>query len=132
METLGVDVYWKRLEAGFNELEVDLESVSDRTTKIGAITVDVDQDAISDLVWAAMIENSYALFIALLLSIPVAYILAMSLVRPLRGIMDDLKRFESGNYSLNSSERKYRDEYEMLSNALVRAGTSIIKKTILF
>lgn len=129
MEKLSVDVYWKKLAAEFSELDTDLESVADRKEKIGEISVDVDQDAISELVWSAMIEKSYALFIALILSMPVAYILVMSLVRPLRGIMEDLKRFESGDYSLEIPESKYRDEYAMLSAALGRAGASIMKKT---
>lgn len=130
MKNLMADVYWVKLAAEFNDIDNDLESVADRKEKIGQLSVDIDQDAISELVWSAMIEKSYALCIAVLLSIPVAYILVMSLVRPLRGIMDDLKRFESGDYSLEVPESSnYRDEYAMLSTALGRAGASIMKKT---
>lgn len=126
---LEVDIVWKKLAAQFGELDLDSESVSDSSQVIGKIIVEVDEGEISGLVWSAMMEKSYALLIAVLLSIPIVYVLAMSLVRPLRGIMDDLKRFENGEFSHKRIKGKYRDEYASLSRALEKAGESILKKT---
>lgn len=127
--TFNVDVYWKKLSAEFSSLDTDQDSVADQRVKVGSIEVEIDQDAISAIVWSAMIDKSYAIFVALILSMPIAYILAMSLVRPLKGIMGDLQRFESGDYPVGIGETKYRDEYALLSTALARAGVSIKKKT---
>ncbi|MCU7927956.1 MAG: response regulator [Candidatus Thiodiazotropha sp. (ex Dulcina madagascariensis)] len=129
VELFSVNVVWQRLSAEFDDFDIDMKSVADREVKVGQITVEVDQDALSNLVWSAMIEKSYALFIALILSMPVGYILAMSLVHPLRIIMSDLKRFESGDYSSRLPTTDYMDEYALLSSALARAGDSIERKT---
>ncbi|MFC1354325.1 MAG: response regulator [gamma proteobacterium symbiont of Clathrolucina costata] len=129
IEKIEVNVLRKRVAADFGDIELDLESVKDEVVKLGTIHVEIDKEAISDVVWSAMMEKSYALFIAVILSIPVSYLLAMSLVRPLRGIMSDLQNFESGEYKTHDGHHKYKDEYALLSRALIRAGESIERKT---
>lgn len=130
MQHLDVDVVWEKLAAEFGELDLDTDSVSEKKEVIGEIRVLIDQDAISELVWAAMIQKSYTLIIALLLSMPVVYILAISLVKPLTGIMNDLNRFKVGDYSPKTSDREYKDEYALLSSTLAEAWKSISNKTL--
>lgn len=124
-----VDVYRRLLEDDFDGFDADLGDLRTQAKKVGKLVVNIDQKAISELVWSAMIEKSFTLLIMLILSMPISYILVMSLVRPLKSMMDNLKRFESGDYKIKDSDNKYKDEYSMLSNALSKAGKAIDAKT---
>lgn len=114
---------------GFDHFESDGVAVSTEKVKLGYIEAQIDESSVSDLAWSGLWRNFAFLMIVCFLVLPLAYILAMSLVRPLRGIVSDLKRFESGDYENLIGNSKYNDEYGAISDALKKAGKSIASKT---
>lgn len=113
----------------FGDIDSDGGSIASRKVRLGTIDVQIDETSVSELAWSGLWRNFTFLVVVCLLVLPLTYILAMSLVRPLKGIVLDLKRFESGDYEGLLGNRKYNDEYGAISDALKRAGQSISSKT---
>ncbi len=122
------DIKWTTLSANFGGIELDSESVKGTEIVIGKIKVEIDQEALTSLMWKTLIEKSYILIIVLVLIMPLVYLMANSLVSPLKEIMKNLKEFENGNYDFKNIEHLYPNEYALLSKALNSAGKSIINK----
>ncbi|BFM18731.1 hypothetical protein R50073_49140 (plasmid) [Maricurvus nonylphenolicus] len=114
---------------GFDDFDSDGVAVSTEKVKLGYLEAQIDESNVSDLAWSGLWRNFTFLVVVCLLVLPLAYILAMSLVRPLRGIVSDLQKFESGDYENLIGNSKYNDEYGAISDALKKAGASISTKT---
>lgn len=128
-----VDVVRTVLSAEYEDFESDSSETINRQAQLGELIVEINTKKLFALAWND-IWSRFALLIAMgLLVLPLAYILALSLVRPLKGIQRDLKRFEQGDYdSLSRNGRPvgfYTDEYSLISRALREAGQSIGLKT---
>jgi ABC-type sugar transport system permease subunit len=96
---------------GFDDFDSDGVAVSTEKVKLGYLEAQIDESNVSDLAWSGLWRNFTFLVVVCLLVLPLAYILAMSLVRPLRGIVSDLQKFESGDYENLIGNSKYNDEY---------------------
>ncbi len=83
IETFSVPVIWRGVDVNATAfLDTDAISVKGRDVTVGSVTCEIDNEALSELVWTAFLARGYIVLIPIILSFPVFYILAMSLVQP--------------------------------------------------
>jgi len=107
---------------------IDAQSTTTERRLIGLLSIHVDVDQITSSAWKTLKKQAFLwLPILIILCLFIPYVIAQSLVRPLRHIMDDLAKFERGEYQFHSKYTVYIDEYAKLSRALAAAGQAIIR-----
>ena len=123
------DIVRQVIAPNYDELSDAASMVTTRRVALGQIQIQIIEDVLVNSVWSG-IWSGFALMIIFILAVlPLSYILAASLVRPLKEIVSDLNKFERGDYSDLGSGAKYSDEYGLISLSLQKAGESISRKT---
>ena len=123
------DINRKSISNINNKLEFDAVDTLPKIIRLGQLRVVINEEEINDFAWND-IWVKFSLMISLaLFVIPLFFVLSMSLMRPLKAILIDLKKFENGGYKNLESADYYNDEYSKISKAMKKAGASIAVKT---
>lgn len=126
--TIKADVLAEEINATFDDIDYDTTMATSKKIRIGSIEATIDESGLQDAAIAKVLSSSIPVLMIMAISIPIAFLLGLTLTRPLKQIVREMENFEQGREIINQ-DKGYIDEYGRLGRALQRAAEEINRKT---